>query len=273
MNIDNIRVRHGDSSEAPGIGTFGSRSAAVDGSAAYEAAERIKVKAAKLAAHLLEANADDIVFADGGAHVAGSPDTAVTWAQIGAIAYQPHMAPEGTDPGLEVAVVFSPSNATWPFGAHLAMVEVDADTGDVQVLRYVTADDCGNVINPMIVDGQVHGGVAQGIGQALFEEARYDEAGNLLTGTLIDYPIPTATDLPSFELSRTVTPTDVNPMGVKGIGEAGTIGSAQTIVNAVVDAVASLGVTHIDMPLRPRKVWQAIQDAGSRESGSQEGQG
>jgi carbon-monoxide dehydrogenase large subunit len=160
-------------------------------------------------------------------------------------------------------VVFNPSNATWPFGAHLAVVEVDPETGNVDLLRYITVDDCGNVISPMIVAGQVHGGLAQGIGQALFEEARYDEAGNLLTGTLIDYPIPTAADLPSFELGHTTTPTDVNPMGVKGIGEAGTIGSAQTVVNAVVDALAPLGVRHIDMPLRPRNVWQAIQEARS----------
>ncbi len=262
--MENIRVHHGDTGESPmGIGTFGSRSAAVDGTATYQAAERLRDKAAKLAAFLLEASEADIVFADGGAHVAGSPDSAVSWGDIAAIAYQPHMGPDGMEPGLEATVVFSPSNATWPFGAHLAMVEVDPETGDVDILRYITADDCGNVINPMIVDGQVHGGIAQGVGQAMFEEARYDEMGNLLTGTLIDYPIPTAGDLPSFELSRTVTPTDVNPMGVKGIGEAGTIGSAQTVVNAVVDALAPLGVTHIDMPLRPRKVWQAIQDAQS----------
>ena len=157
--------------------------------------------------------------------------------------------------------MFSPGNATWPFGSHLAVVEVDPVTGDVKILRFLGMDDCGNVINPMIVDGQLHGGIAQGIGQALFEEAIYDEDGNLLSGSLVDYPIPTAEDLPFFELDRTTTPTDVNPLGVKGIGEAGTIGSAQTIVNAVVDALAPLGVRHIDMPLRPRKVWQAIQDA------------
>ena len=141
------------------------------------------------------------------------------------------------------------------------MVEVDADTGDVRLLRYLTVDDCGNVINPMIVDGQIHGGLAQGIGQAMFEEAVYDSDGNLLTGSLLDYVLPTAVDLPSFELHRTVTPTDINPLGVKGIGEAGTIGSAQTVVNAVVDALEPLGVEHVDMPLRPQRVWQAIQDA------------
>ncbi len=260
--VDDIVVKHGDTGDSPmGIGTFGSRSAAVDGSAAYEAADRVRIKAAKLAAHLLEASEDDIVFADGAAHVAGSPESSVPWSEIAMVAYQPQKAPEGTDPGLESEVVFSPANATWPFGSHLAMVEVDAETGNVEILRYVAMDDCGNVINPMIVDGQVHGGLVQGIGQALLEEAIYDENGNLLTGSMVDYPIPTAGDVPMFELHRTTTPTDINPLGVKGIGEAGTIGSAQTIVNAVVDAVASYGVTHIDMPLRPRRVWEAMNAA------------
>lgn len=265
--IDRIQVHHGDTRESPmGVGTFGSRSLAVDGTATYDAAERVRVKAAKLAAHLLEANPDDIVFADGGAKVAGSPgfESHVEWAEIAKLAYMPHLAPEGVEPALESHVIFSPSNATWPFGSHLAVVEVDRDTGDVTILRYVAMDDCGNVINPMIVDGQLHGGLAQGIGQAMLEEAIYDESGNLVTSSLVDYPIPTAGDVPSFELGRTVTPTDVNPMGVKGIGEAGTIGAAQTIVNAVVDALAPLGVEHVDMPLRPRKVWQAIQDAEVR---------
>ncbi len=262
--VDRIQVHHGDTRESPmGVGTFGSRSLAVDGTATYDAAERVRVKAAKLAAHLLEANPEDIVFADGGAQVAGSPgyESHVEWAEIAKLAYMPHMAPEGVEPALESHVIFSPGNATWPFGSHLAMVEVDKDTGDVTILRYLAMDDCGNVVNPMIVDGQLHGGLAQGIGQAMFEEAIYDDAGNLLSGSLVDYPIPTAGDLPSFELERTTTPTDVNPMGVKGIGEAGTIGSAQTVVNAVVDALAPLGVKNVDMPLRPRKVWQAIQDA------------
>ena len=262
--VEHVKVRHGDTGDSPmGVGTFGSRSAAVDGTATYEASDRVRQKAAKMAAHLLEASEDDVVFANGGAHVAGSPDSSVTWAEIANIAYMPHKLPEGMEGGLEASVVFNPSNATWPFGSHIAVVEVDPETGNVDLLRYITMDDCGNLINPMIVAGQVHGGIAQGVGQALFEEALYDEAGNLLTGTLIDYPIPTAADLPSFELGHTTTPTDVNPMGVKGIGEAGTIGSAQTIVNAVVDALAPLGVRHIDMPLRPRKVWQAIQEARS----------
>ena len=260
--VDMIRVTHGDTFESPtGVGTFGSRSAAVDGAATYEAAEKVRLKAAELVAHMLEASADDIQFADGGAHVAGSPGHTVTWAEIAEVAYKPHKGPEGIEAGLEAHAVFSPGNATWPFGSHLAVVEVDPGTGDVKILRYIAVDDCGNRINPMIVDGQIHGGIAQGVGQALFEEAIYDDGGNLLTGSLVDYPLPTAGDLPAFELGWTNTPTDVNPMGVKGIGEAGTIGSAQTIVNAVVDAVRPFGVTHIDMPLRPRKVWDAIQKA------------
>lgn len=260
--IDQIVVRHGDTVYSPmGIGTFGSRSVAVDGTATYEATQKLRAKAAKLAAHLLEAAEEDIVFADGGAHVAGSPDKSVDWAELATTAYQAHKAPEGWESGLESQVTWSPGNATWPFGTHLAMVEVDPETGDVQILKYVGADDCGNVINPMIVDGQIHGGIAQGVGQAMFEDALYDDEGNMLASSLMDYIIPTATDVPNFDLTRTVTPSPVNPMGVKGIGEAGTIASAQTIVNAVVDALSSRGVTHIDMPLRPKRVWQAIQAA------------
>ncbi len=262
LPVEQIVVRHGDTAESPmGIGTFGSRSIAVDGAATYEATARVRARAAKIAAHLLEAAAEDLVFEDGGAHVAGSPDSSVTWTEIAKVAYQAHKGPEGMESGLEESVTFTPPNATWPFGSHLAVVEVDDTTGDVKLLDYFAADDCGNVINPMIVAGQVHGGIAQGVGQALFEDAVYDADGNLLTGSLVDYIIPTAGDLPSFHTARTVTPTDVNPLGVKGIGEAGTIASAQTIVNAVVDALAPLGVKHIDMPLRPKRVWQAIQDA------------
>jgi carbon-monoxide dehydrogenase large subunit len=260
--MENIEVQHGDSLDSPmGVGSFGSRSIAVDGSATYEATNRVKEKAAMIAGHLLEAAPEDIQFQDGSAHVAGSPDRTVSWAQIAESAYQPHTLPEGMEGGLESSAVFSPPNATWPFGSHLALVEVDPDTGDVDLLEYWATDDCGNVINPMIVDGQVHGGIAQGVAQALFEEAIYDDTGNLLTSTLLDYPLPAAGNLPMFSLDRTVTPTDVNPLGVKGIGEAGTIGTAHTIVNAVVDALSHLGVKHIDMPLRPKRVWQAIEDA------------
>ena len=263
IDVEKIRVIHGDTEESPpSIGSFGSRSAAVDGSACFEATQKVRGKAAKIAAHLLEASEADIEFADGRANVAGT-DSSVAWEDIARTAYQPHLLPEGLEGGLEAHAIFSPGNATWPFGTHIAMVEVDPGTGDVTILRYIGMDDCGNVISPMIVDGQIHGGIAQGVGQAMFEDAVYDEDGNLLAGSLVDYILPTATDLPSFELSRTTTPTDVNPLGVKGIGEAGTIGSAQTVVNAVVDALQPLGVKHIDMPLRPRRVWQAIRDASA----------
>lgn len=260
--VDRIRVLHGDTREHPmGIGTFGSRSLAVDGAATFEATKKVREKAARIAAHLLEAAPEDVVFEDGGAHVAGSPDKRVEWAAIAKSAYQAHTSPDDVDSGLEAHTSFSPGNATWPFGSHIAVVEVDPETGDVELLRYVGVDDCGVEVNPMIVNGQIHGGLAQGIGQALFEDAVYDSSGNMLTGSLLDYPLPAATDLPSFELERTVTPTDVNPMGVKGVGEAGTIGTAHTIVNAVVDALSPLGVKHIDMPLRPKRVWAAIQEA------------
>lgn len=262
--VEDIRVRHGDTQEHPmGIGTFGSRSISVDGAATFEATGKVREKAARIAAHLLEAAPEDIVFEDGAAHVAGSPEKSVDWKAIAKTAYQAHTSPDDLESGLEAHTAFSPGNATWPFGTHLAVVEVDDETGDVKILRYAAVDDCGNVVNPMIVDGQVHGGITQGIGQAMFEDAIYDEAGNLLTTSLLDYLLPTAEDLPLYELSHTVTPTDVNPMGVKGIGEAGTIGSAHTIVNAVVDALSPLGVKHIDMPLRPKRVWAAIQEARS----------
>jgi len=262
IEMDQIEVLHGDTADSPfGVGTFGSRSIAVDGTATYEAADRVREKAAAIAAHLLEAAPEDIRFEDGAAFVAGSPDQRVTWSEIATSAYQPHTLPEGMEGGLESTAIFSPGNATWPFGSHLAMVEVDRETGNVEILEYWGMDDCGNVINPMIVDGQIHGGIAQGIGQAMFEAAVYDDDGNLLSGSLMDYPMPTAGDLPSFRLARTTTPTDVNPLGVKGVGEAGTIASAQTIVNAVVDALSPLGVRHVDMPVRPKNVWQAIDEA------------
>jgi aerobic carbon-monoxide dehydrogenase large subunit len=262
LPVEDIRVLHGDTREHPmGIGTFGSRSIAVDGAATFEATKVVKAKAAKIAAHLLEASAEDMVFADGGAHVAGSPDKSVDWAAIAKAAYQSHTSPDDVDGGLEAHTSFSPGNATWPFGTHIALVEVDPETGNVELLEYHGVDDCGEVINPMIVNGQIHGGIAQGIGQAMFEEAIYDSDGNMLTGSLLDYLLPTAGDLPSFDLSRTVTPTPINPMGVKGIGEAGTIGSAHTIVNAVVDALTPMGVKHVDMPVRPKRVWQAMQEA------------
>ena len=215
--FDRVKVRHGDTHDSPmGIGTFGSRSAAVGGPAVARAAGRVQEKAARIAAHMLEAAAEDIRFEDGKAFVAGSPEQSVDWDDLVATAYQQYQLPEGVEAGLEDVAFFDPTNATWPYGAHMAVVEVDPETGNVELLRYLAVDDCGTVINPMIVAGQIHGGIAQGIGQALFEEAVYDENGSLLTPSLADYQIPTAADIPSFEMDSTVTPTDANPLGVKG---------------------------------------------------------
>ena len=258
--MEDIEVVHGDTSQMQfGVGTFGSRSAAVGGTAIHMAVETIKDKAKRLAAHLLEAAEEDIVYEDGKLFVAGAPAEAKT---IQEIAFATHMAsslPEGMEPGLEALSYFDPKNFTWPFGTHIAVVEVDPDTGEVDLRRYVAVDDVGKVINPMIVDGMVHGGVAQGIGQALTEEAVYDESGQLVTGSMMDYAVPKAEDIPSFELERTETPSTTNPLGVKGAGETGTIASSPAVINAVVDALSPFGVKHIDMPAKAEKVWRAMQ--------------
>ena len=260
--MEDVEVVHGDTSKMQfGVGTFGSRSAAVGGTAIHLAVEKIKDKAKKLAAHLLEAAEEDIVYEDGKLFVAGAPAEGKT---IQEIAFATHMAsslPEGMEPGLEALSYFDPKNFTWPFGTHICVVEVDADTGEVKLLRYIAVDDVGKVINPMIVDGMVHGGVAQGIGQALLEEAVYDESGQLLTGSMMDYAIPKAEDMPSFELARTETPSTSNPLGIKGAGETGTIASAPAVINAVVDALSPFGVKHIDMPATPEKVWRLMQES------------
>ena len=260
--MDDIDVIHGDTSQVQfGTGTFGSRSAAVGGSAIHVSVEKIKDKAKKLAAHLLEAAEADMVYEDGRLFVRGAPSNAKSFGEIALAINMASSLPEGMEPGLEATSYFDPGNFTWPFGAHAAVVEIDPDTGEVKILRYVAVDDVGNVINPMIVDGMVHGGVAQGIGQALQEEAIYDDNGQLLTGSMMDYAIPTADVLPSFEMDRTVTPTLVNPLGIKGAGETGTIAASPTIINAVVNALAPFGVKHIDMPVKPERVWRAIQAA------------
>ena len=260
--IEDVEVVHGDTSQMQfGVGTFGSRSAAVGGTAIHLSVEKIKDKVKQLAAHLLEAAEADMVYEDGKIFVRGAPANAKTFQEIALATHMASSLPEGMEPGLEALSYFDPKNFTWPFGTHIAVVEVEADTGDVKLLRYVAVDDVGNVINPMIVDGMVHGGVTQGIGQALQEEAIYDDSGQLLTGTMMDYAIPTAADLPSYELDRTVTPSTSNPLGIKGAGETGTIASSVAVVNAVMDALAPLGIKHLDMPLKPEKVWRAIQAA------------
>ena len=259
--LENVEVVHGDTGTVPfGMGTYGSRSLAVGGSAIVKSLEKIKEKGAKIAAHLLEASAEDLDFADGKWTVKGT-DKSVAFGDVSLTAYVPHNYPEGLEPGLDETSFYDPANFTYPFGAHMAVVEVDPDTGKVDLKRFIACDDVGNVVNPMIVDGQIHGGVAQGIGQALLEGAVFDESGQLNTASYLDYAMPRADDLPSFELDRTVTPCPHNPLGAKGCGEAGTIGSTPAVVNAVVDALSPMGVTDLEMPLSPQRVWAAMQQA------------
>jgi carbon-monoxide dehydrogenase large subunit len=261
--IEQITVLHGDTDKVQyGVGTFGSRGTAVGGAALKMAIDVIKAKAIQIAAHQWEANPADLEYRDGKIMVKGDPSKAMTTAEAGFLAFMGDKLPPGMEPGLDATRRFEPPNFVYPFGTHICVVEVDPQTGTTKILRYLATDDCGKIINPMIVGGQIHGGIAQGVAQALFEEVVYDENGALLTGTLLDYAVPRAADLPNFELDHTVTPTDVNPLGVKGVGEAGTIASTPAVVNAVIDALAPLGITHIDMPLKPEKVWNAIQQAG-----------
>jgi aerobic carbon-monoxide dehydrogenase large subunit len=260
--VADIEVVHGDTGRIQfGIGTFGSRSAAVGGIAVYNSLQKIKEKSRKIAAHMLEANEQDVVYEDGKIFVKGSPEQAKTLPDVALAAYLAHNYPADLEPGLEATSFYDPSNFTWPFGTHICQVEVDPDTGKVRILQYVAVDDCGRVINPLLKDGQVHGGIAQGIGQALFEGASYSPEGQLLTGSMADYGVPTFGELPMYETGETVTPSPVNPLGIKGIGEAGTIGSTPAVANAVLDALRPFGIKHIDMPLTPERIWRAINQA------------
>ena len=261
--VEDIDVIHGDTSQIQmGTGSFGSRSAAVGGAAIHMSTSKIREKAKKLAAHILEASEQDIEFEDGKLFVKGSPSEFKTIQDIALSSYYyTNDIPDDMEPGLEAMSFFDPKNFTWPGGTHIAVVEIEPETGEVNLLRYIGVDDVGNVINPMIVDGMVHGGAAQGIGQALQEEAVYDENGQLLTGSLMDYAVPRAEDLPMYELDRTVTPTKVNPMGVKGAGETATIAGSPAVINAVVDALAPFGVKHIDMPAKAEKVWKLMSNS------------
>ncbi len=258
--IDDVEIVHGDTGAIPfGMGTYGSRSAAVGGPAIHMSLEKIKDKGRKIAAHLLEAAETDLVFEDGKYQVKGSPDRAKAFPEVALMAYLAHNLPAGLEPGLEATSFYDPANFVFPFGAHLAVVEVDPETGYVKIVRYLAVDDVGRVINPMIVDGMVQGGIAHGVAQALWEGAVYNEDGQLLTGSMMDYAVPKAEFLPPFELDRTVTPSPVNPLGIKGAGETGTIASTAAVANAVMDALAPLGITHVDMPLTPQTIWRAMQ--------------
>jgi carbon-monoxide dehydrogenase large subunit len=250
-----------------GMGTYGSRSASVGGTSIRMSLDKIKEKGKRIAAHLLEASPKDVEFVKGQFQVKGVPAKAVPFGAVALTAYVPHNYPDGLEPGLEETSFYDPANFCFPFGAHACVVEVDPDTGHVKILRYLAVDDVGNVINPMIVDGMVHGGIAQGVAQALWEEAVYDStSGQLVSGSLMDYALPKADMLPFYETDRTETPTPVNPLGVKGAGETGTIASTPAVVNAVVDALSGLGVDHIDtMPLTPERVWKTAQAAKSRK--------
>ncbi len=261
--MDRVKVVQSDTGLVPrGTGTMGSRSLQIGGSAVYRAAEEVLAKARQLAAHLLEANVDDIVLTDDGRlGVAGVPASALTWAELAVAGKDRSKLPAGMEPALAHALDFNQGEATYPFGAHIAVVEVDMETGEVELIRHVAVDDCGKILNPMLVKGQQHGGIAQGVAQALWEGVTYDADGNPQTANLMDYAIPSAAEFPSFEASNTETPTPLNPLGAKGIGESGTIGSTPAVQNAVIDALSHIGVRHIDMPLSAGRVWRAIRDA------------
>ena len=259
--VEDIEIVHGDTDETPmGWGTYGSRTTPVAGAALVKATRKLKEKAKAMAAHLLEAAVEDIDYDDGKFFVKGSPDAFKTIQEVVLMATVAWDLPEGMDPGFEESQFYDPPNFVYPFGAHIAIVEVEPITGAVTLLRYIAVDDCGPQINPVIVAGQIHGGVVQGIGQALCEGAIYDDKGQLLTGSMMDYTMPRADMFPNFELDHTVTPSPHHPVGVKGVGETGTIASTPTVYNAVIDALAPFGVEQIEMPLTSYRVWQAIQD-------------
>jgi carbon-monoxide dehydrogenase large subunit len=270
VSFDDVTVVHGDTGQVSrGMGTFGSRATAVGGIAVYHAAEKVKEKAKEIAAQLLEVDADDLLFADGGFSVKGVPKKAFTLQQIAKHAAEMGLGADASTAGLSADYRFEPSNFTFPFGTHVCVVEIDAQTGAVEIKRYIAVDDCGKVINPLLVKGQVHGGIVQGLGQALYEGVVYDDNGQIVNASLMQYAIPKAVGLPRFELSRTETPTPVNPLGIKGIGEAGTIGSTPAAVNAIIDALAPFGIEHVDMPLTPQKIWRLCRQTPNTARGAQ----
>jgi aerobic carbon-monoxide dehydrogenase large subunit len=255
--VENVMIMHGDTDSTPeGRGTYGSRTTAVGGSAVFNAVQRLKEKMKLIASHMLEASVSDVTLENGSFSVAGSPQKSVAFADVAATANLSNTLAPGIEPGLETTVFFEPDACVFPFGTHICVVEIDKETGEAEIKRFVAVDDCGRQLNPMLVQGQVHGGIAQGVGQALIEGVEYAEDGQLLTATLMDYAMPLASELPHFELDHTVTLTTVNPLGVKGVGEAGTIGSTPAVAAAIADA---MGVAHIDMPYKPEKLWKIIQ--------------
>ncbi len=266
---EDVDVLHSDTAISPlGLDTYGSRSLAVGGVAITMACDKVIDKARRIAAHQMECSTEDLEFENGQFAVRGSPDRTMPLAAVAFEAFTAHNLPDDEEPNLEAHVTYDPPNFSWPFGTHICVVEVDEETGQVDVLQYAAVDDCGNQINPMIVEGQIHGGIIQGLAQALFEEVIYDGDGNLQTSTLADYMVPGAPDVPAMKLQSTVTPSPTNPLGVKGIGEAGTIGAAPAVMNAVVDALRPLGVTDVAMPAAPMKVWSAIQATRGERAGA-----
>jgi carbon-monoxide dehydrogenase large subunit len=271
--FESVEVIHGDTQSSPrGLDTYGSRSLVVGGVAVIKAAQKVVAKAKVIAAHLMEASEDDIEFADGKFSVKGT-DTSMAIGEIAWAAFAAHNLPDGVEANLDSEATFDPDNFSFPHGTHLCATEVDTETGKVTIRSYVCVDDIGVVVNPLIADGQIHGGLAQGIAQALYEEAQYSEDGQLTSGTFVDYLLPTAADLPSFTTGRTVTPSTTNPLGAKGVGEAGTIASTPAVVNAVVDAIRHLGVRDVEMPCSPQRVWRAIQAGRSGDPGGGAGGG
>jgi carbon-monoxide dehydrogenase large subunit len=263
VSVDDVEVLHGDTAVSQlGMDTYGSRSLSVAGVALHHAGEKIVAKARRIVAHQLEVSEDDLEFAEGSFSVKGSPDRSMTIQAVAFAAHAAHNLPDGMEPGLEETAVFDPPNFSWPAGAHAAVVEVDTETGDTRLVRYVAVDDVGRPVNPQIIDGQVHGGVTQGVAAALFEEGAYDEEGNLLTTTMTTYLVPSAAEVPSYETDRIETLAD-NPLGVKGVGETGTIAAAPAVINAVVDALSHLGVTDVPLPATPERVWRAIEEVRS----------
>jgi carbon-monoxide dehydrogenase large subunit len=258
--FEDVRVLHSDTEEVPrGGGTGGSRSGQIGGSALLVASEEVLAQGKRLAAHLLEANPDDIVVGDGGLEVAGVPASRLSWSDLAAAAKDPAKRPEDVGERLQHELDFQAGGSSFPFGSHVAVVEIDRDTGRTELVRHIAVDDCGTIINPMIVGGQQHGGIAQGVAQVLWEEVQYDEDGNPITANLMDYAMPSAAELPSYDTYNTVTPTPLNPLGAKGIGESATLGSTPAVHNAIIDALSHLGIRHIDMPCTAERVWRALQ--------------